>query len=138
MLARDAGIGLTLYRVNGPMVVLTRVRGLYPNDTWGGRTVLYRRVRCDGGVLSVKLGTDEKLFDRDQVVTATEEGRVVARVRVAPTAQPVLRVPLRPDAKRECNVRFTASVLRVPAHVQSDSDDTRSLGAHYYAFDYRP
>jgi hypothetical protein len=137
-LERDAGIGLTLYRVDGPMVVLTRVRGLYPNDSWAGRSVTYRRVRCDGGTLAVKLGTDEKLFDRDQVVTATEGGRAVAHARVAPAAQPVLRVPLRPDAKRECIVHFRTAFARVPADVQPDSTDTRALGAHYYAFDYTP
>jgi len=137
-LDRDAGIGLTLYRVDGPMVVLTRVRGLYPNDSWAGRDVTYRRVRCAGGHLLVKLGTDEKLFDRDQVVTATSEGHVVARVRVPPAEQRVLRVPLRPGAQRECNVRFTTAFVRVPADVQPDSTDTRPLGAHYYAFDYTP
>ena len=135
---RDPGIGLTLYRVDGPMVVLTRVRGLYPNDSWAGHNVTYRRVRCAGGHLLVNLGTDEKLFERDQVVTATSGGHVVARVRVPPTERRVLRVPLRPDAQRECNVRFTSAFVRVPADVQPDSTDTRPLGAHYYAFDYTP
>jgi hypothetical protein len=95
-------------------------------------------VRCDGGHLAVKLGTDEKLFDRDQVVTATVAGQTVARARVAPVEQTVLRVPLHPDAHRECNVRLTAAFVRVPAQVQADSRDTRALAAHYYAFDYTP
>jgi hypothetical protein len=135
-LARDAQIGLALYRVDGPMVVLARVRGLYPNDSWAGRNLVYRRVRCDGGHLAVKLGTDEKLFDRNQIVTATEAGRTVARVQVGPTEQPVVTVPLHPDAHRICTVHFTAQLLRVPADVQTDSKDKRSLGAHYYSFDY--
>ena len=135
---RDPGIGLTLYRVDGPMVVLTRVRGLFPNDSWAGRNVSYRRVRCGGGHLAVKLGTDEKLFDRDQVVTATVAGTVVARARVAPGAQPVLHVPLHADVRGRCIVRFTTAFVRVPAQVQADSTDTRRLGAHYYAFDYTP
>src|SRR6185437_1443136 len=86
-LARDPGIGLTLYRVDGPLVVLTRVRGLYPNDTWAGRTVTYRRIQCDGGTLSVRLGTDAQLFSSDQVVTATVLGKQVAEARVPPDEQ---------------------------------------------------
>ncbi len=131
-LARDSQIGLTLYRVNGPLVILTRVTGTYP-DTWGGRTVTYRRFRCTGGTLSVRLGTDEHLFTGDQTVSAIESGRVVRTIHIAPTEQPTLRVPLHPDAHATCTVRFTASVLRVPG-----SGDSRRLGAHYYAFDYRP
>jgi hypothetical protein len=137
VLARDSGIGLTLYRVDGPLVVLTRVRGLYANDTWGGRAVTYRRFHCRGGSVAVRLGTDENLFSRDQVVTASERGRVVATMRVAPAEQPTLRVRLRP-LRSVCTVRFTTAFTRIPAAVQPGSTDTRPLGAHYYAFDYSP
>jgi hypothetical protein len=137
VLARDTGIGLALYRVDGPLVVLTRVRGLYPNDTWAGREVTYRRFRCDGGFLSVRLGTDENLFTRAQVVTARERGHVVATARVAPAAQPTLRLRLLP-VDGTCTVRFTAAFARVPAKIQPGSTDTRPLAAHYYAFDYVP
>jgi hypothetical protein len=129
-LARDPQIGLALYRVDGPMVILTRVRGVDP-DTWAGRTVTYRRVRCTGGTLSVRLGTDEHLFDRDQTVTAREGGTVVGAQRIAPAEQPTLRVPLRPDSTGTCTVRFTAALTRVPG-----AGDARRLGAHYYSFDY--
>jgi hypothetical protein len=130
-LARDSKIGLTLYRVDGPLVVLTRVSGVYP-DTWGGRNVTYRRYSCTGGTLSVHLGTDEHLFTADQTVTATELGHVVGTIRIAPAEQPTLRVPMRPDARGVCAVRFTAAGLRVPG-----AGDRRRLGAHYYSFDYR-
>ncbi len=129
-LARDSQIGLTLYRVDGPLVILTKVSGVYP-DTWAGRTVTYRRFSCDGGTLSVRLGTDEHLFTGDQTVSAAELGRVVRTIHIAPTDQPTLRVPLRPDAHKTCTVRFTAAKLRVPG-----SGDERRLGAHYYSFDY--
>jgi Dolichyl-phosphate-mannose-protein mannosyltransferase len=129
-LARDAQIGLTLYRVDGPIVILTHITGLYP-DTWAGRTVVYRRLRCAGGALSVRLGTDEHLFHTDQVVTVTELGGVVRTVRIPPAEQPTIRVPLRPDAGNTCTVRFTAATLLVPGH-----GDPRALGAHYYSFDY--
>jgi len=130
-LARDAQLGLTLFRVDGPMVILTRVRGVYP-DTWGGRTVTYRRVRCTGGTVSVRLGTDEHLFESAQIVTAREGGRVVARKRIEPAEQPTLVVPLHPDGRGTCVITFTAEKLRTPGR-----SDTRRLGAHYYSFDYR-
>jgi hypothetical protein len=130
-LARDAQLGLTLFRVDGPMVILTRVRGVYP-DTWGGRVVTYRRARCGGGTLSVRLGSDEHLFESAQTVTAHVGGRVVGSARVEPAEQPTLVVPLHPDAHGNCTVTFTAAKLRTPGH-----GDTRRLGAHYYSFDYR-
>jgi Dolichyl-phosphate-mannose-protein mannosyltransferase len=131
---RDRKLGLALYRVDGPLVVLTRVSGLYANDTWAGRRVSYRRLRCSGGRLAVRLGTDEHLFDTAQLVTATSGGRVVEQ-RIVPGEQPTLEVPLRPDARHTCTVTFTMAVLRVPARVQPASDDTRPLGAHFFAFD---
>jgi hypothetical protein len=135
--ARDAKLGLALYRVNGPLVVLTRVRGLYPNDTWSGRRVTYRRLRCDGGRLAVRLGTDEQLFTGSQVVTARVAGRVAGRISIVPGEQPTLDVPLRPDARHTCRVVFTMSQVRVPALVQHGSTDARPLGAHFYAIDFR-
>jgi hypothetical protein len=135
LLARDTGIGLGLYRVDGPLVFITQVHGVYP-DTWAGRRVTYRRLRCTGGTLTVRLGTDEHLFDRTQVVTAREQGRVVGRSRIVPGEQPSLVVPLHPGPAGSCFVTFTAAVVRVPARVQAGSTDTRRLAAHYFAFDY--
>ncbi len=63
--ARDPLIGLRLYRVDGPIVLLTHVDGLYPNDTWSRRTVTYERVQCRGGRLSVLLQSDPSLFQHD-------------------------------------------------------------------------
>jgi hypothetical protein len=135
LLARDTQIGLGLYRVDGPLVVLTRVDGVYP-DSWGGRRVSYRRNRCTGGTLTVRLGTDEHLFTRPQVVTARERGQVVADVLIVPGQEPTLKVRLRPDVTQTCDVDFTTAITRVPARVQTGSTDTRRLGAHYFAFDY--
>ena len=64
--------------------------------------------------MSVRLGTDEHLFESDQIVTATENGRVVGRKRIEPAEQPTLVVPLRPDAHGNCTVTFTAAKLRRP------------------------
>lgn len=134
-LARDSGIGLGLYRVDGPLVILTRVDGLYANDTWGRRRVTYHRFSCTGGVLSVRMGTDANLFSADQVVSVRENGRVLTTVRIAPAAQPTVRVPLRPR-RRVCTVRFVAALTRVPAEVQPGNTDTRALAVHYYSFVY--
>jgi hypothetical protein len=135
-IARDLRIGLALYRVDGPLVVLTRVTGIYPDDTWSGRRVTYRRLRCSGGHLSVRLGTDEHLFSTAQVVTATVGKRDVARISVPPSTQPTLRVPLRADASGTCSVTFTMQQVRVPALMQRGNKDTRQLGAHFLAIDY--
>jgi hypothetical protein len=137
LLARDTGIGLGLYRVDGPLVFLTQVHGVYP-DSWAGRVVTYRRLRCTGGTLTVRLGTDEHLFDRTQVVTAHENGRAVGRAEIVPGRQPSLVVPLRPGPLGTCFVVFDAAETRVPARVQPGSTDTRRLAAHFFAFDYSP
>ena len=128
--ARDARIGLGLYRVRGPVVVLTHVDGLYPNDTWSGKQVTYTRVRCTGGRLTVLLGSDPALFDRAQVVTA-RSGPAVRVARVAPSAQTRLSIPLHP-AGGVCRVRFTVGRTAVPG-----PGDPRPLGAHFLRFDYR-
>ena len=136
VLARDEGIGLALYEVNGPLTIVTDVRGLYENDTWGGPRVRYRRVHCDGGELEVRVGTDEHLFAESQVVRAVEDGRVVKTVVIPPAEQPTFRVPLHADAAGICTVQFLASRVRVPAKAQPGSTDTRRLAAHYYSFTY--
>ena len=40
VVARD-DLGTTLWRLNGSLASLTRVTGLYPNDTWSSRTVTW-------------------------------------------------------------------------------------------------
>jgi hypothetical protein len=129
--ANDPGIGLKLYRVNGPVMILSHVRGLYPNDTWSGRTVEYTRVDCAAGRLSVLLGSDPALFSTDQVVTARANGRVVGRATVAPTAQSRLTVPVRPGPDGRCRVVFTVQRTKAPG-----GRDLRRLGAHFLSFDY--
>ncbi len=99
VVARDPGIGLTLWRVAGPLVATaTVVDGLYPNDTWSGRTVTWTRERCRGGTLTVALTSDPNLFDEDQIVTAFIFGREAGRARIRPagTAELPSRRPARP------------------------------------------
>jgi len=129
LLAEDP-IGVRLYRVDGPVVSLAHVAGLYEGDTWSGKRVTYARVDCIGGELTVTLASDPSLYRTGQVVTAFEGGAAVGRVRIAPTAQPKLVVPLRPRAGR-CTVDFVAQRTKVPGRA-----DRRPLGAHFLTFDY--
>ncbi len=122
-------LGLRLYRVDGPVVSLTRVTGLYP-DTWSGKRVTYERVDCTGGRLTVRFESDPSLYRTVQLVTAYERGAEVARVRIAPTAQPTLAVPLRPAGGR-CRVDFVVARTKVPG-----PGDPRRLGVHFLSFTF--
>jgi hypothetical protein len=137
--AADPGIGLKLYRVDGPVILLTHVTGLYPNDTWSGKTVTYQRVRCKPGHLSVLLGSDPSLFSQTQTVVARAGGAVVGRVSVTPAGQATLTVPLAPARPGgSCTVRFTVTRTIVPKRVIRGNTDDRPLGAHFLGFTYKP
>ena len=127
-------VGVDLYRVDGPIVLLTHVAGLYPNDTWSGPAVTYQRVDCTAGRLAVRLQGDPRLFTRPQTVVATEGGAVVGRATIPVNSETSLTVPLRPAADGRCTVRFTVGHTLVPARVEPGSSDTRPLGAHFLDF----
>jgi hypothetical protein len=127
---RDEQLGLTLYRVGGPLISTTSVTGVY-NDQWSGPEVTYRRVRCRGGTLTVTLDSDPGLFSRSQTVTALSAPGVAVRKDVRPTESLRLVVPLR-RRNGVCRVRFTIGPTAVPG-----AGDDRELGVHFRAFDYR-
>jgi hypothetical protein len=132
VVASDPQIGVNLYRVDGPLIVaVTRVHGLYPNDTWSGPRVSYERTHCNGGTLSVQLGSDARLFRSVQTVTAFVGGHLVGRARIAPAGAATLRVPLR-SHNGACTVQFLVARTAVPG-----GGDTRVLGAHF-VFAYAP
>ena len=131
VVARDPGIGVSLYRVDGPLVVATtHVEGLYPNDTWSGASVTYVRSHCAGGTLTVLLGSDASLYRGDQVVVAHIGGEVAGRAIVPPDRTTQLVVPLRSTNGR-CSVRFEVERTLVPG-----GGDQRELGAHFLGFTY--
>ncbi len=138
--AADPRIGFSLYKVGGPLVVLTRIGGVDP-DTWGGRYVSYRRFDCDAGTLVVRLASDSNLFSSAQEIAVREGDQVVQTISVPPEATPqaptVATIPLDP-VDGTCQVSFTARTLRVPARVEPGNTDTRRLAAHYLSFEYRP
>lgn len=128
-LAHDEELGLTLYRIDGPLISTTSVTGVY-NDQWSGPEVTYRRVRCEGGTLTVTLESDPGLFDGPQTVVAFS-GPVRVAARIMPGRVEKLVVPLE-SRGGACLVRFTVSPTKVPGR-----DDTRELGTHFRVFDYR-
>ena len=132
-LERDE-LGMTLWRLNGPLASLTKVGGLYPGDTWSGRVATWRRLRCTGGELRVRMHSDPTLFaGRLTHVLASVGGRPVARIAVPPEGSVTLPVPLTPR-NGTCTVRFTVDPTLVPADVLPDSTDTRELGVHFDEF----
>ena len=73
---RDPGRGMTVWRVDGPLIATTTtIKGLYPGDTWSGKSVTWTRERCRGGTLVAALTSDPALFSDDQIVTASIGGR---------------------------------------------------------------
>ena len=129
---------MTVYRIDGPLRQTWSVTGLYPDDTWSGPTVTYRRVSCKGGSLSVLLAGDQSLFTTPQTVVARVDGRKVGRIRVSPKSPRRLRVPLTAH-DGTCTVTYTVSPTAIPAVVTKGvSTDTRNLGIHFNAFRYAP
>ncbi len=137
VVARDDLLGTTLWRVGGDVVSTTSVRGLYPNDSWSGETVTWKRRRCRGGELVVSLSSDPSLFESPQRVDAFVSGRRVAGVRLDPNTASKLRVPLE-SGQETCVVTFRVTPTAVPADVLPGSIDRRELGAHFNVFDYQP
>ncbi len=123
VVASDPLLGVSLYRLDGPLRSMTRVTGLYPNDTWSGPRVVYTRHVCDGGAVRATLLGDPSLFKAPQRVTA--DGRVHL---VRPGTQTTLSVPL-----EGCRAVFTISPTRVPGN-----GDPRPLGIHFLGFTYVP
>jgi len=128
IVATDA-VGVDLYEVDGPLYVrITHVTGLYPNDTWSGKRVTWSENHCNGGTLTVQLGSDASLFKTSQTVVASEGGRIVGRASIAPTQLVSLAVPLHVRGG-VCSVEFAVGRTKVPGH-----GDPRHLGAHFYSF----
>jgi hypothetical protein len=121
-LASDPPLGVNLWRLDGPIRSLTRVEGLYANDTWSGPVVTYRRLECAGGAVRVTVLGDASLFSRAQTVRV---GGVAHAVRPGvPTTFTA--------ALRDCRARFAVSPTKRAAN------DPRRLGLHFLSFEYVP
>jgi hypothetical protein len=137
--ATDRGWGVTLWKVNEPLVSAVKIDGLYPSDTWSGKSVTYRRRRCEPGRLSVEVWSDPSLFTEPQTVVARANGAVVGRATFAPDEHARLSVPVTPEpGADECRVVFSVRRTAIPAEVTDGANlDSRLLGAHFDRFAYR-
>jgi hypothetical protein len=136
--ARDERKGFFLYRIDGPLRQVSRVEGLYVQDTWSGPHVTYTRLGCRGGSLTVTLQSDPGLFTKPQTVVARVGGQEVARASVAPRETRMLTVPLR-GSGHTCVADFDISPTAIPAVVtKGGNPDPRELGIHFDAFVYKP
>ena len=125
-LLKDDGAGVGLYRVNGPIVILTHVSGIYPNDTWSGKLVDYQRVQCTGGTLAVA-AAGRRAAVQDAADRRRERGRPGGRPREGPGhRQDLAEVPLRPSTGHVCARRLHGRRTLVPAKVEPGSTDTRA------------
>lgn len=130
----DAKKGLVLLRVDGPLRAEHVTTGIDYPDTWSGPEAMYRKFDCNGGALSVTLGSDAHLFRTFQLVTAYVGGRHVATAIVGRFHEQVLRVPLERGPHGACTVRFRVAHTRIPARVIPGSTDTRRLGIRFVSF----
>ena len=140
IVARDAGTGMALWRLSGPLSSRERITGLYP-DTWSGPSVRWRLLRCRPGTLAVTVHSDPSLFSGRQIVSAYAAGRElepVAAVEFAAAEHATVTRPVAPRRDGSCSVRFGVQPTAVPAEVLPGSTDRRRLGAHFDAFVYRP
>ena len=136
---RDEPLGITVWRIPGVLVSMhSQVTGLYPGDTWSGRTVTWSARPCrNRGVLRVRLESDRQLFREPSLVTA-RSAVATAAVRVPIRGTTDLRVRAAPR-RAVCTVSFTVSPTLIPRVVTNGSNpDPRRLGAHFLLFDFRP
>jgi hypothetical protein len=127
-------VGTVLYRVGGPVRLVRRLDGVYP-DSWSGPTAGYTRQPCVSGTLSVVLAGYARLQPRPVTVVARSAGRVV-RIVVPPTGPRTIAIPLRPE-NNFCQVAFSISPTAVPAQVFGGTD-TRELGIRFTRVSFRP
>ena len=136
VVARDLPLGITVWKLVGPLSSTTTLKGIYPNDTWSGGHVTWTRHHCLGGELDVGLHSDPNLVgDGLTDVLATVRGTPAARIVVPPTGSVRLRVPLQ-AVGGTCVVEFFVTPTRIPANRIEGSTDTRRLGVHFGTFVY--
>lgn len=136
VVARDERKGIVLVKTDGALRSLTRVTGLYPNDSWSGREVTYTRRACAGGTVTAQVRNDSSLRDTPVTVTAVVAGSTVARVSVEPRTPGQVTAALRPEGG-SCTVTFVIDPVTVPnLSTHGANPDPRELGVHFDRFDY--
>ena len=123
--------GMALWKIDRALRETVAVTGLYPRDTWSGRSVTWMQRPCRGGSLAVRMSSDPSLHRGPVTVTATTNG-ISRTVHVVPSGTVPLRLPLVPKRGR-CVVRFSVSPTANPSRVIAGSTDDRELGVHFDA-----
>ena len=128
---------MTLWRLDGPLASLTRVTGLYPDDTWSGperhvaAAPLHRRraeVRMHSRPDALRRPPDARAGTRRRATRRPDRGSA-GRIGDAARAAHA-------RADGTCTVRFSITPTAVPADVMPGSTDDRVLGVHFDAFVY--
>jgi hypothetical protein len=132
-IARDEKVGMTVYRVNGPLALQGQIDGVYP-DKWSGPTVTYDQYDCRGGRLTATLLSDRDLHPTSQTIVARSGTRELARFTYQPGLTPrKMTIPLIP-AGGTCSVTFDVPTA-IPQQV-TGLPDTRALGVRFLSFAY--
>ncbi len=134
-IAEDAGTGMTVYRVDGPVTVKGQLEGLYA-DGWSGPTAAFTIYGCEGGTLSVTLLGDAALNPQPQTVTATSGSRLLAQAAVRPGREARFEIPL-VAKKHVCDGSLAVTPTAVPA-LTIGTPDTRELGIRMLRPAYSP
>ena len=137
VVARDDQLGTTLWRLTGPLSSRATIAGLYADANWSGRTATWQLLRCRPGTLTTAVHSDPGLFKTPQTVVAISGNRRAA-VRFTPDARASLTIPVSPNERGTCIVRFVVTPTANPAEVVPGSTDDRVLGVHFDAFAYEP
>ncbi len=128
--------GMALWSIDRALRETVAVTGLYPGDTWSGRSVTWVQRPCRGGSLAVRMSSDPSLHRGPVTVVATTGG-TSRTVRVIPSGTVPLRLPLVPKRGR-CVVLFSVSPTANPSRVIAGSTDDRDLGVHFDALRVDP
>jgi Dolichyl-phosphate-mannose-protein mannosyltransferase len=133
--AQDKKLGMTVYRVDGPLVLQGQIQGVYP-DKWSGPAVTYDQYRCRGGTLTATLLSDRDLHPVPQTIVARSGNRELTRFTYKPgTAPRKMTTPL-VAAGGTCSVTFDVPAA-IPQQV-TGLPDTRPLGVRFLRFAYHP
>ena len=116
--------GMAVYRLDGPLVVIESLQGLFP-DRWTGASAIYRRYDCERGSLVLDFETNPVLHPKRFSVIVSQHGAETGRLVVPPRpARKVLSVPLRPR-DHFCEASF--AIPTASATVETPGD-LRQLG----------
>jgi hypothetical protein len=133
--ARDKGLGMTLYRVDGPIAVRGKLEGVYP-DLWSGPGATYTEYNCTGGTVLVRLTSDPNSHPFPQTITATVGNKQYKKVLRPRQFYAPFSVPVTP-VDHVCHVTYSVSPTAIPAQTIQNGD-TRTLGIRFVRVVYRP